>query len=523
MKRKRNKKKQHRSTDLSKHKRSGSLLLPPFRQMGNIRNSSWKDERLPEMLWAVVLIGNLHREEALNIFRKVGSFVGGNADLFDVTHVGIASWPKDKRSDFINLLKSSHPRAQELLQSLVIFHDIPAHSDWEEVMGNPKDEANVADYLANGVRATLDHQSEEATDCRWIKFLCEIQSGKLSFSSSMPDIRETLKGVLEYPNYGDLRHIRPFIRSSEIASVMRSVQSSEWPEKFWRACLISTVCAPLPRSDQRKDSLQINHEQISRIRHLLLLHYMQSDKSSSIEPEQDSIFGIGFYALRLLDEVVVTNLSRGAIGRLALRTFVEAQITLAYLIMKNDHALWEAFRNYGIGQMKLSYLKARDSVEKPAFIDETFLQQMANEDRWEEFSDIELSNWAKSDLRTMSEEAEQKELYDAYYSWTSNFSHGTWGAIRESNFTICANPLHRLHLIPSVIMYPLPGILEDAVKITNLILELIESQYPDFSHRITNKPKLKKTIWYKRLYNRFRYRKEQTIFDFITLGRTKTK
>lgn len=490
-----------------------------MRQIGNIRNASWKDERLPEMLWAVVLIGNMRREEALAIFREVASFVEGNSDLYDITHSGIASWSQEKRIEFINLLKSAHPKVQELLQSLVIFVDIPGHDAWETVMGTPTNEANVADYLANGVRVTLDHQSEEATDCRWIKFLCEIHSGKLNFSSSIADIRETLQGVFEYPNYGDLTRIRPFIRASEIASVMRGDHISEWPEKFWRACLEETVCAPLPRPVQRKDSLRVSHEQVNRIRHLLLLHYMQGDKSSSIEPDHDTVFGIGFYALRLLDEVVATNLSRGAIGRLALRTFVESHITLAYLIKKNDPALWEAFRNYGIGQIKLSYLKARDSEEKPAFIDESFLQQMANEDRWEEFSDIELSNWANSDLRKMSEEAGYKDLYDAYYSWTSSFSHGTWGAIRESSFTICANPLHRAHLIPSVIMYALPGILEDAVKITNLILELIESKYPEFNYRVTDNPIQKRIPWYRSLYNRYKYRRDQRLFDLITQGK----
>lgn len=505
--------KEIKSTDLSKHKRDGSVLKPPFRQLTGMTPSSWKDERLPEMLWAVVLIGNLKREDALDVFRRVAAFVEKNPELCDVTQSGIAEWPKERRLELVTLLKNSHPQAQNVLQSLVIFPALPGLAEWVEALGNPSDEGQVADYLANGVRATLWHQSQEATDCRWIKFLCEIHGGKLKFSSQIGGIDETLRGVFEYPNYGDLRHVRPFIRASEIGMNMRGGKMSEWPAKFWRACLQSTMCSPLPRKDQRKDMVRVSHDQVNRTRHLLLLHYLKTDESSDLEPRHDSIFGIGFYALRLLDEVVATNLSRGAIGRIVLRSFVECYITLAYLIKMEDSALWADFRNYGVGQMKLSYLKARDSKDKPAFIDEEFLKEITNEDRSEEFSDIELSHWASSDLRKMSEEAGCKDLYDAYYNWTSSFSHGSWGAIRESSFAICANPLHRLHLIPSVNVYPLPGILEDVIKLTNLILNLIETQYPDLNCQILNDPHTPKVPWFKRIYNRIRYRKAQEFFD----------
>lgn len=505
------------STDISKHKREGKNLLPPFRQLTGMSPSSWKDDRLPEMLWAVLLIGNLKRDDALEIFRKVATLVNQRPELSDVTHSGIANWSKNNRIDFIELLKKSHPDANDILQSLVIFPQLPGHEEWVDILDNPKDESKITDYLSMGVSATLWHQSEEATDCRWIKFLCQIHGGKIKFSSSIGGIDETLKGVFEYPNYGDLRHVRPFIRSSEIGMNMQGEgKQSEWPKDFWRACLGSTMCAPLPREEQRKDKIKISHDQINRIRHLLFLHYLKTDQSSAIEAKHDAIFGFGFYTLRLIDELVATNLSRGALGRLTLRTCVECFITLSYLIKKNEATLWNNFRDYGIGKMKLSYLKTRDLENKPSFIDEEFLKAITNEDRWEEFSDIGLGDWDNSDLRKRSEEAGCKDIYDAYYDWASSFSHGSWGAIRESNFAMCANPLHRLHLIPSVIMYPLPGVLEDVVKITNLTLGLINSQYPDLNCEIIDEPKPQKVSWLKDLYLRIRYKKMNKFLRFIT-------
>jgi hypothetical protein len=148
--------------------------------------------------------------------------VSKNPELSDVTLSGIATWTKENRIALITLLKESNPEVQRILRSLVIFPTLPGYSEWKEILGETNNEGEVADFLARGVSATLWHQSQEATDCRWIKFLCEIHGGKIKFSSAIGGIDETLRGVFEYPNYGDLRHIRPFIRASEIGMQMRN-------------------------------------------------------------------------------------------------------------------------------------------------------------------------------------------------------------------------------------------------------------------------------------------------------------
>ena len=50
---------------LSYHKQFKKELKPPLLQI-NLIPSSWVDERLPEMLWAVLVIGNIERKIALN-------------------------------------------------------------------------------------------------------------------------------------------------------------------------------------------------------------------------------------------------------------------------------------------------------------------------------------------------------------------------------------------------------------------------------------------------------------------------
>jgi hypothetical protein len=48
---------------------------------------------------------------------------------------------------------------------------------------------------------------------------------------------------------------------------------------------------------------------------------------------------------------------------MGLRTVLECYVTLAYLMKKNDEALWRSFRVYGAGQGKLAFLKIDESEE----------------------------------------------------------------------------------------------------------------------------------------------------------------
>jgi len=54
-------------TSLEKHTRAESKLMPPLAQLPNMNLSSWRDNRLPEMIWAGLLFSTLPRN---NVFEK---------------------------------------------------------------------------------------------------------------------------------------------------------------------------------------------------------------------------------------------------------------------------------------------------------------------------------------------------------------------------------------------------------------------------------------------------------------------
>ncbi|MCD6587259.1 MAG: hypothetical protein J7K88_01770, partial [Candidatus Fermentibacteraceae bacterium] len=65
-------------TPISKHTRIGKLLNPPFvNEMGvKLNLSSWMNQRMPEMLWAALILSHVDREYAFAQFRRIFVFIG---------------------------------------------------------------------------------------------------------------------------------------------------------------------------------------------------------------------------------------------------------------------------------------------------------------------------------------------------------------------------------------------------------------------------------------------------------------
>ena len=145
----------------------------------------------------------------------------------------------------------------------------------------------------------------------------------------------------------------------------------------------------------------------------------------------------------------------------------------------------ELDKQLGTDAFKLNALKFDDSIEPPKYINVESIEQIASEDMWEEFRTINLASWSGLDLRKISEESDLKDTYDQHYSWTSGYAHGMWGAVRESSYQVCENPLHRMHRYPARL--PLQDTVDDAAKLVDEIIEHLDEAYPTFPGRLFGK------------------------------------
>jgi hypothetical protein len=492
-KRARQQQKRKRKGKIDSHKKEGSKLISPFNQIPNTSHMSWMNDRLPCMVWAGLLINELGRDRAIEIFRQIGFHVGNlfrevdarECNLPRIGIYGLSTLDGDLQDKFFEVLFSDEDAATAL-KPLMLFEELPLFDIWTEHLGaisGSKEELWTA--LADAVAMLLNHQSEEATDCRWAYMIPIVNSGKFHVQT-----KEQYREYTEYPYYEDQQNVRPFIRATEIQfgggmmNVEYSQEKKVWSDNFWKECKDKTICfTPEPEGSSVDFDLLQTISSVREIWSDLSSHFAATDEFTHVQAKRDASFGFSFYALTVTQEGLASS-GKLLTAKLALRMLAEIYITFKFLISVGDEKLWDIYRSYGSGQAKLTFLKLDEILEsKPGYIKKENIEELANEDIYMDFQNIDLGNWAKTDLRKMSLVADCKDVYDAYYSWLSSYAHGQWCAVRDVVFTTCYNPLHRLHRIPRPAPRYEDGAEEDLILLFNKILDLLNDIYPSFEKR----------------------------------------
>jgi hypothetical protein len=504
-------------SDIPTHKVVGKRLVPPLNTVPNYNPSSWSHDHAPEMLWALLVASAFRREEYLDCFRAIASWLRHafppppdddgpsaqtkhsaqqNSDAeFDcsceIDHTSLAELSDKHFQEFVDIIVK-HPLGYAALRPLLLLDSVPGIDRWRRVLGV---EPTNDDWHTLGVAvvSSLDHQSEKSTDVRWLKYVLKAILRKIVFHEAL---RETAAEIIAYPNKGDLRKVRPSIRAGEM--MLRRSPPSDWIKKYWAELESKTECIDnSAETDYFATAVPtLTRDAILSARHELAQSFLTVMSSTRTDAKLDAAFGFVLYAFSLLEEVAAPPLSQFIVGRLGLRSIAEVVITFSYLVKKNDAELWTAYRNFGSGQAKLAFLKAeQESGDTPSFVDQETLFQIANEDVWQEFLNIDLGHWANKNLRALAIEGGTKDVYDRYYDWTSTFAHAHWCAIRDSNFVTCHNPLHRLHRIPRPYHRLMPTVVRDAVELVNKCYDLLERTYPNMEKvgRIVEEPPKEKS------------------------------
>lgn len=478
--RSREKKERRNTSTLQQHKRIGKTFQPPLAQVPNLRSSSWYVDRMPELLWTVLIVDSFDREDALAIFRRVADHIFRLPDgskFSDVTHSGLVCLQEDQLAGFLDSLLVNNAVAQALAP-LLLLPGLPGYESWSARLSSA---GVIGDWppLMSAVANTIDHQSQAATDCRWMRVLAMMVGRALAFPPG-----DLGKEIALYPDFGDMRAVRPSIRATEISF---APDVGEWSSKFWEHCFASTPCW-LMHLETREIEVTRGYTvaRLHQVRERLVDHCRSTITTTAPDARHDTVFGLAIYSLAIAEEVLRVGNSWSIVGRTALRTIVECYITLAYLLNKDSPRIWSAFRVYGAGQAKLAFLKLYQRSDQPKYVDIETLEQLANEDLWQECLTINIGHWDASSLRALSEVAGAKDIYDKFYTWTSSFTHGHWGAVRDSVFDTCGNPLHRLHRIPRRDSRVQPDVIPDIAEVVDHVLALVDRAYPHFASKLSD-------------------------------------
>lgn len=472
------------------HHQRGKTLLTPFNaSKGDVPFvfNSWLDAALPDVLWATILTSQFERDDYLDLFRltvKAGREQVKNYEDTFITHTALSNLASD---DFDNILSPILARkdVREVLAALRLLKGLPDIEHWSRHLAEPVPE-KYWPILTQAVAECFDHQSQKATDCRWFKLAYMSAIGKLRYPETM-----TERGleISEYPNRGDMRTVRPFIRATEMTlreGTTGTEESTPWNKDFWKECWQNTICYIQAPGGPRAPAHRTMGKDLWDIYKLVAEYFHETLESTNVDARHDGAFGLVMYGIYIATAISRRDTAFRAEARTILRTLIETYITLKYLSFKDNPTVWTQYRNYGAGQAKLSYLKHIASDDVPDYVSLDELEAHANADMWMEYQDINLGAWDNKNLRKMAQEAGIKDIYDKYYDWPSGFVHANWSAVRNTTFELCLNPLHRFHRVASLPRINMNDTLIDAGKIVNLLLEELNKLYPKF------KPRLKK-------------------------------
>lgn len=414
-------------SSLDQHTKKGKQLIAPMNNIQNMKMVSWGNDRLPKYLWVALILTQMDRQAAISKIKyilKTMSEFPKEIIPNDISIISISKMPDDKLENFV-LELSSRFGLKKILTPILMFDSLPKKNIWQKYIEPINDKERNQEIIENAILKTYFHQSQEATDCRWARYLYKVLIGKMKF----PDI-EYEKAILDYPNFGDMREIRPFIRASEINfDLHESFENSDETDKkyvdlFWKE--------NFEKSDCKIDNYQLigiarNEELIGKVKKIideLILHYENNIINTDIDEKLDSVFGISIFSLRIFEEMIEAGLSYSILGRHTLRTITECYITLKYLETENNDDKWKLYRNYGNGQAKLNYLRMEEKELNPNYIKKEVLSNIADEDMWKEFVNMNFGNWDGANLRLMSQKSGTEEEYNKYYGWTSGLIHG---------------------------------------------------------------------------------------------------
>lgn len=466
---------------LSSHEFKKGKFITPMHTIPNIEefsdDKSWTSGRLPEYLWIGLILKHFGRELGLNKLCNIIFQLHKLApDLTTVRLSQILKLDSIIQEQLYEYIISIG--VKEALSPLTVFLTISyAPIFAKKFYCSEFSVQSRCDILIETMKETIDYQSNEATDIRFIALYFYCMSGKLHIPENQVEL------LISYPNssHNDeiMRIARPTVRSMEMMILSFETTDSEYLKCFWRCISEMTECTPFAITfPKEKRNITVYMENLHEV-----FAYL-SELFTSSEPlneKMNVLLGISTYSYKRLKEVYEHNLFNSISGRSCVRVLIEDYIMMKYLI-KNETShdnIWRDYQFYGIGLYKLILMRHRENaVSEDTHFDKSYIEALVNEFKEEEYIDMDTSYFDKQNIRGKAENVNEKNLYGLYYDYDSSFEHGLWGAIRESSLLKCNNPAHKYHCVPDIDdQIQLKTVLPDCIMVMNKIVKLLDELY----------------------------------------------
>ena len=438
---------------------------------------SWTYGRMPEYLWIGLILKYYGRDEGLRKSYGIISALHKLAPgLYTARLSQILKLDADIQKRFYDYITCSG--AKEALAPLTVFLTASKAPVFAKCFYCPDQSVeDRCEAIIQTMREIMDHQSNEATDIRFVALYFNQLSGEVHL------LREQVDLLVAYPSskHTDeiMRMARPTVRSLEMMILTFEEVDSAYLKEFWRCVSEMTDCSIFAiRFPEEKRNITAYMEKLHEV-----FVYLSKLFSTAVplNEKMSVLLGIATYSYKRLKEIYEHQLFNSISGRSCVRVLIEDYIMMKYLA-KNElfhENIWRDYQLYGMGLYKLVLARHRESgVSKESHFDERYIEALVNEFKGEEFIDMDTKYFDKQNIRLKAEDVGEKNLYGLYYDYDSSFEHGLWGAIRESSLMKCNNPAHKYHCVPDVEDETrLKTVLPDCVMAMNKTVSFLDEIY----------------------------------------------
>lgn len=485
-----NKKKRYITT-LQQHKREGKRLTPPLMTLPNIKLMYWLKDDFPDMLWLVMLTVK-YEDYGMVVARQIFDVFEEHlvAEYGDLGAIPKEVWVSGRLTSFDTVPEKLHQPILEALKTRYLYEsafpkelDIilskydgaPGswlwHRDAPEEPYGDKDEENAEELLRQTIEAGWSGNTQSST---WAKIgvtSAMFSSGRVRITKAIADDWSDLLPRYPHKLYEDERkRVESSMRAFYQGSLMRFGDESpnnfvEWAKEFWRKNWELYDCEDVRGSKEEGEGDEDVENKISGYQKHLnesveairteFLDVANTTNPDLYDPTRHEVLtGIVSRVIRAVDVVVKDpNMWSTEHGSGLIRGLVEARIVFAWLVLKDDAELYEKFKAYGRGHLKLLKLHLEEYADKqetpnPELVE--YIKALNDEVNWdisEEFQDISLNaNFAgNTNSRKMADEVGLGDEYRFMFAPASSTFHGEWQAIDQFALDACANPMHRGH------------------------------------------------------------------------------
>lgn len=470
-----------RNSKLSEHTFVKGRFITPLNSLPMMQEledeKSWTYGRMPEYIWIGLILKYFGREEGLKKSYYIISKIHNVApDLYTVRLPQILKLDTNIQEEIYEYIISLG--VKDAISPLTIFltgSQAPVFAKYFYSYKQGIEDRCKA--IVETMSEIMDHQSNEATDIRFVAVYFNILSGKMQL------LKEQVNLLISYPASKHIDEImrmaRPTVRSLEMMILTFENTDSEYLKGFWRCVSEMTECdifvINFPEENRSITAyMESLHEVFVYLSELLIA-------SNMLDEKMNVLLGIATYSYKRLKEIYRHQLFNSISGRSCVRVLIEDYIMMKYL-MKNEafhENIWHDYQLYGMGLYKLVLARHRESdcLEESHF-DEKYIEALVNEFKGEEFINMDTRYFDKQNIRSKAESVNEKSLFGLYYDYDSSFEHGLWGAIRESSLLKCNNPAHKYHCVPDIEdEIVLKTVLPDCVMIMNKTILFLNELY----------------------------------------------